>query len=464
MTARRPTVFLSYASEDRAAARLLRDALPAYGLEVWYDENELGGGDAWDQKIRRQIRECDYFMPLISARTQARSEGYFRREWRLAVERTLDMADDHTYLLPVVIDDTDQMGARVPDKFFAVQWLRVPGGQPTAALEAMCRRVASGQSAVDTARKPVHGSPTVANPMAANATAANPTAASAPAASAPLIAPTPGIPVADAPAAGAPDQGKWTATQGDRQGSKGSKSRPPPPPWPEFPDQDKAQPVRFWFQVMGWALRSAWVAFQHLPRWGRVIGYIWLLMIVSSRGCSSSHPDAPPIPPGTAAKLKAIADQYQGNMNKGDIAKLGAQIAREFADADSAPPSDKSPLLAIPFTAAEGDKAGEKVASSTFAMVYGRIEIAKHGLVGLAKEPLLSRDFGAALERGRANHSTYVLYGTIETVAAASVLTVKIATVEDGSIVWSKSYPVAGADPAQIATEVESKLPDLDEG
>ncbi|HVS77740.1 MAG TPA: toll/interleukin-1 receptor domain-containing protein, partial [Steroidobacteraceae bacterium] len=81
----RPTVFLSYASEDRRAAQLLRDALPGFGLEVWYDESDLVGGDAWDQKIRRQIRECDYFMPVISAHTEARHEGYFRREWRLAV-------------------------------------------------------------------------------------------------------------------------------------------------------------------------------------------------------------------------------------------------------------------------------------------------------------------------------------------------------------------------------------------
>src|SRR4051812_28475137 len=78
----RPSVFISYASEDRAAAKALRDGLLAMGLEVWYDENELTGGDAWDQKIRRQIRDCDYFMPVISATTERRKEGYFRREWR----------------------------------------------------------------------------------------------------------------------------------------------------------------------------------------------------------------------------------------------------------------------------------------------------------------------------------------------------------------------------------------------
>src|SRR6201993_2073384 len=116
-SAHRPplSVFLSYASEDRLAAQLIRDALPNYGLAVWYDENSLTGGDAWDQKIRRQIRECDFFMPIISARTEARPEGYFRREWRLAVERMLDMADDHLFLLPVAIDATDETRARVPE-------------------------------------------------------------------------------------------------------------------------------------------------------------------------------------------------------------------------------------------------------------------------------------------------------------------------------------------------------------
>src|SRR5277367_1242826 len=156
---RAPTVFLSYASADREAARVLKDALPTFGLEVWYDESDLGGGEIWDQKIRRQIRECDYFMPIISARTEARHEGYFRREWRLAVERTLDMADDHLFLLPVVIDGTDESRARVPEKFLAVQWLRLPGGQASPALEALCRRLVSGDPKTVTAPRRVSPPP-----------------------------------------------------------------------------------------------------------------------------------------------------------------------------------------------------------------------------------------------------------------------------------------------------------------
>ncbi len=139
-----PSVFLSYASEDRAAIRQLRDALAAAGLDVWYDENELTGGDSWDRKIRRQIRECTYFMPVISRQASARLEGYFRREWRLAIERTLDMADDVIFLLPVVIDDSRDDQARVPDEFLRVQWLHVPGGQATAGLHELADRLLAG--------------------------------------------------------------------------------------------------------------------------------------------------------------------------------------------------------------------------------------------------------------------------------------------------------------------------------
>lgn len=87
-------VFLSYASQDAEVASRICDALRAAGIEVWFDQSELRGGDIWDRKIKQQIRECALFLPLISANTNARAEGYFRLEWKLAVDRSHLMADD----------------------------------------------------------------------------------------------------------------------------------------------------------------------------------------------------------------------------------------------------------------------------------------------------------------------------------------------------------------------------------
>jgi TolB-like protein len=124
-------VFLSYAREDSEAARRIAEALRGFGVDVWFDQSELRGGDAWDAKIKRQIRECALFIAVISANSQARGEGYFRREWKLAIERTHDMAAGIPFLIPVVIDQTLEAKALVPEEFMRVQWTRLVGGAPT---------------------------------------------------------------------------------------------------------------------------------------------------------------------------------------------------------------------------------------------------------------------------------------------------------------------------------------------
>ncbi|HEY0745691.1 MAG TPA: TIR domain-containing protein [Steroidobacteraceae bacterium] len=126
MTEPSRAVFLSYASQDAEAARRICEALRAGGVEVWLDTSDLRGGDSWDQKIRRQIRDCALFVPVISATTQDRAEGYFRREWKMAVERTNDISDRVAFLVPVVIDDTTDRDADVPEAFRNVQWTRLP--------------------------------------------------------------------------------------------------------------------------------------------------------------------------------------------------------------------------------------------------------------------------------------------------------------------------------------------------
>jgi len=150
-------IFLSYAREDTDAARRIADALRGFGVEVWFDQDELRGGEAWDQKIRNQIRTCTLFMPVISTRTQERAEGYFRREWKIAVERTHDIADGVPFIVPVVIDATPESGALVPEQFMRVQWTRLPGGVPSPEFVMQTKRLLESQR-----RSP--GTSTSANP------------------------------------------------------------------------------------------------------------------------------------------------------------------------------------------------------------------------------------------------------------------------------------------------------------
>ncbi len=124
-------VFLSYASQDAPVVRLLRDALEAAGIEVWFDQRYLEGGDDFDQQIKRNIRACSLFLPVISAHTQARHEGYFRLEWGLAAERAKLIADTIPFILPIAIDPISENDALVPERFLQVQWTKLAGGTTT---------------------------------------------------------------------------------------------------------------------------------------------------------------------------------------------------------------------------------------------------------------------------------------------------------------------------------------------
>jgi TolB-like protein/Tfp pilus assembly protein PilF len=159
-------VFLSYASEDAEAAERIATALRAAGIEVWFDKSELRGGDAWDRQIREEIHDCRLFIPVISANSERRDEGYFRREWRLAVERAGDMAHKKAFLVPVVVDRTSERGASVPEKFHELQWSRLPAGETPPAFVERVRQLMSPEPA----------------PAPSNARSASPVAGAPPAA------------------------------------------------------------------------------------------------------------------------------------------------------------------------------------------------------------------------------------------------------------------------------------------
>ena len=164
-------VFLSYASQDAPAAEQLCNALGNAGIEVWFDRRELRGGDAWDALIRRQIKGCYLFVPIISANTQSREEGYFRREWKLAVDRTNDMAEDRAFLLPIVIDATSDLDARVPEKFREVQWTRLSVDKNASAFVDHVRCLLSLETTLSASPTSHSPAPPVASPRVGSAAA-----------------------------------------------------------------------------------------------------------------------------------------------------------------------------------------------------------------------------------------------------------------------------------------------------
>jgi hypothetical protein len=125
-------VFISYAREDLAAVQQIKAGLESAGITTWFDIDRLEVGDDYDRKIQRNIARCSYFIPVVSAATQRRLEGYFRREWSYAMDRVRNMADGALFILPVCIDATNAGEALVPDKFKALHFSQLPGGHVPA--------------------------------------------------------------------------------------------------------------------------------------------------------------------------------------------------------------------------------------------------------------------------------------------------------------------------------------------
>jgi hypothetical protein len=146
-------VFLSYASEDAAQAEQIRTALEQAGVDVFFDRDRLKAGNDWEVKLRRSIRECSLFIPVISRQTLTPERRFFRVEWNLALEEAqmASFSHEEAFLLPVVVDDTAATEPAIPDDFRRVQWTTLPGGHATpefvSRVQALYRKYQKSRAA-----------------------------------------------------------------------------------------------------------------------------------------------------------------------------------------------------------------------------------------------------------------------------------------------------------------------------
>ncbi len=398
-----PSVFISYSSADRAAARLLRDALMAAGLEVWLDEDELAGGEAWDAKLRNQIRTCTYFMPVISASTETRREGYFRREWRLAVERTLDFADDVMFLVPVVIDDTPDAGARVPEKFFTVQWLRVPGGAATPALRELAKRLARGDAVA----------------------AATPSA-----------------------------EPRDSAPQSRRRPA----SEPPPfPPFPAFPEHGHR--ARFVYDLVIWFGRLLHSFWGHLPRWVRVLAAIFIIFNFIGWVFRESRVPPPPARKARSAEVSTDLKEVKELLDAAGLttrakekkAKSGSGLG-DLVDVAAGALQSGRPVTLVTF-------AGDNPESSAYASeVFGGItaQLQHEGRPQWGLSPLPLKADAAdddIVDRGTRMKSRFVLTGRAGVLVPDTppAFTIRLFATRTGELVWKETYELAQHDADDVA-------------
>ena len=152
-------VFLSYSRSDAAAAKTLFGELARMGVSAWYDA-ALKAGDDFDPKLEYNIQNCSLFLPLVSSGSLAREQGYFRREWKRAVERDEEFfGSGKGSIVPIIIDEDDsiikqpQAYVGMPKRFRELQMYHCPQARPSpdliACLRSLLPKTAQAGSARD---------------------------------------------------------------------------------------------------------------------------------------------------------------------------------------------------------------------------------------------------------------------------------------------------------------------------
>jgi hypothetical protein len=96
-------IFLSYSSKNRTKAEEIALSLQAEGHEVFFDKDDLSGGEDFNAVIRTRIVNADLFVFLISP-DAVRQGAYSLSELRLAREK---WTSPKKHILPVLLEPTD---------------------------------------------------------------------------------------------------------------------------------------------------------------------------------------------------------------------------------------------------------------------------------------------------------------------------------------------------------------------
>jgi TIR domain len=106
-------VFLSYSRDDHSIAEKLKNEFNRNGIRVFFDKDSLKTGGNYDDILIKTIKECDYFIVLISKNSIGNKNRYaYETEWSHAIA----FDSDKDYLRPYIIDDTSPGDENIPQR------------------------------------------------------------------------------------------------------------------------------------------------------------------------------------------------------------------------------------------------------------------------------------------------------------------------------------------------------------
>ncbi|MCE7859117.1 MAG: hypothetical protein DPW18_16765 [Chloroflexi bacterium] len=118
MTEKRPLkVFLCHASTDKPKVRELYRYLKRRGINPWFDEEHLVGGQDWQVEIPKALATSDAIIICLT-KNSVDKEGYIQKEIKFALDKALEMPEGRIFLIPVKFEECE-----VPFTLSRYQWV-----------------------------------------------------------------------------------------------------------------------------------------------------------------------------------------------------------------------------------------------------------------------------------------------------------------------------------------------------
>ncbi len=145
---RRTMFFISHSREtDLPRAESLYQSLRRLGAaesEVWFDRKNIEPGQDFKRRILEGIRNCRYFLALLSRSCNSRKEAFVFKEWEQADDR---LPMNRPFLLPIIVDNDFEPGlytAPLVPKWRDerhIDFAHAPEGVPDERLEATLKKL-----------------------------------------------------------------------------------------------------------------------------------------------------------------------------------------------------------------------------------------------------------------------------------------------------------------------------------
>lgn len=128
-------VFLCHASVDKPSVCNLYNRLLVCGIEPWFDEEKLVGGQDWELEIRRAVRASHIVIVCLSQASVYKA-GFVQKEIRYALDVADEQPEGNIFLIPLRLELCE-----VPDRLRRWQWIDLyePNGY-SRLMKAIYRR------------------------------------------------------------------------------------------------------------------------------------------------------------------------------------------------------------------------------------------------------------------------------------------------------------------------------------